>query len=162
MKKKCRKPLGRVQKWINKGQKDGKIKSLNWEKKSKKKNGWKWGKTEKWKEKKPINEKGFIGMIDLACLGLGLRNALVLGQLPTPAPVATPLLLIIFFHFRFLHGITDEMFEEYRKRLLAVTVDDLVRVSSTYLNLPSGRCVLGPKNPEITQEGKYTWKIMEA
>lgn len=45
----------------------------------------------------------------------------------------------------FLSGITDEQFEEHRRRLKAVSVEDLRRVANTYLRAPavSGRCVLG-------------------
>lgn len=65
-------------------------------------------------------------------------------------------------YVRFMHGVTDELLEEHRKRLMGVTVDDLLRVADMYLPLPAGRCVLGPHNEEITKHGKSTWTLVEA
>jgi len=53
------------------------------------------------------------------------------------------------------------MLEDYRKRLLSVTSEDVVRVAEQYLRQPSGRCVIGPKNEEILKASNCQWKTVQ-
>lgn len=51
---------------------------------------------------------------------------------------------------QFKHGITDDIFAKQREQVLAVTRDDLIRLSDKYFtnNLFYGKCLLGPETNE--------------
>ncbi|XP_043239224.1 presequence protease, mitochondrial-like isoform X1 [Amphibalanus amphitrite] len=60
----------------------------------------------------------------------------------------------------FLHGITDDQFDEHRSRLQAVTRDDLRRVAETYLARPAvtGTCILGKQCPDLDS----SWQVQQS
>jgi len=61
---------------------------------------------------------------------------------------------------RFLSRISDEQFDEHRRLVKAVTVEDLRRVSEQYLRAPpvAGTCVLGKRCEGLGGE----WKVVQS
>nr|XP_018905366.1 PREDICTED: presequence protease, mitochondrial [Bemisia tabaci]XP_018905367.1 PREDICTED: presequence protease, mitochondrial [Bemisia tabaci] len=65
----------------------------------------------------------------------------------------------------FLHGITDEMFQQHRSHLLKVTRDDVIFVANKYLSKhePTGkvaRALIGPENNDLKNRRNESWKNM--
>uniref|UniRef100_T1KQW8 Presequence protease, mitochondrial n=1 Tax=Tetranychus urticae TaxID=32264 RepID=T1KQW8_TETUR len=61
---------------------------------------------------------------------------------------------------QFLDGISDEIFHNYRLRLLDVTLDDVKKVAHKYLGaeVPHRYAVVGPKNDELSEDNG--WKVI--
>lgn len=65
----------------------------------------------------------------------------------------------------FLNGITDDMKQQHRERLMKASRDDLLRVTDRYLGDrrgPCGEVILGPKKmDEDSESTKDTWHIIK-
>ncbi|KAH8373025.1 hypothetical protein KR009_010525, partial [Drosophila setifemur] len=63
----------------------------------------------------------------------------------------------------FLYEVSQEMFVNYRSRMLSITIDELQAAIEKYLkNQPKhyGKCILGPANKELELETSHKWKII--
>lgn len=63
----------------------------------------------------------------------------------------------------FLYGVTPEMFLNYRKRMLSVTIPELKAVAEIYFKEPPkyhGKCIIGPENKELEEQTNLKWKII--
>ncbi|ESN95019.1 hypothetical protein HELRODRAFT_193706 [Helobdella robusta] len=62
----------------------------------------------------------------------------------------------------FMQGISEEMFEEYRRRIFQVSKDDVVHVADKYLSEQSKAsvAVIGPKN-EVTSSASSGWHVVK-
>lgn len=63
----------------------------------------------------------------------------------------------------FLYRISEDEFKRHRLQLMKVTLDDLMRVASTYLNPNSnaseGRVLLGPLNNDVSKRPGEKWTV---
>ncbi|KAH8234491.1 hypothetical protein KR038_012123, partial [Drosophila bunnanda] len=62
-----------------------------------------------------------------------------------------------------LYAVSQDMFEDYRSRMLSVTVDELHDTVKKYLKKPPtnfGKCIIGPENEELQLETSHKWKII--
>ncbi|XP_036345434.1 presequence protease, mitochondrial-like [Rhagoletis pomonella] len=75
------------------------------------------------------------------------------------APIAPGNVGIDFF----LYGVSQEMFANYRARMLSTSVDELKQVVERYFkNEPAhfGSCLLGPENKDLEATTNLKWKVI--
>lgn len=63
----------------------------------------------------------------------------------------------------FLYAVTPEMFLNYRKRMLSVTIPELKSIAEKYFKEPPkyhGKCILGPENKDLGKETNLEWKVI--
>lgn len=75
------------------------------------------------------------------------------------APVAPGNLGIDFF----LYGVSQEIFQKYRSRMLNVTVNELKTIVEKYFKdkpLHYGKCILGPEDKNITSTSNEKWTVI--
>lgn len=65
----------------------------------------------------------------------------------------------------FLHGVTEEILQRHRLRVMKVTKDKVIEIGEKYLGEsnvnPVGRAVVGPENKNIIENTDQNWNVVQ-